>query len=651
MSASSLGDNVTLGGGADTLNAAGGADTIYALGGADTIYGDGEIAGFDGTSAGDYLEGGDDNDRLFGGGTATTPGGTAESSGADTLLGQGGDDFLYGSDGGDSLFGGDGNDSIDAGDGADTAFGDDAGGTAGADSILGFAGDDRLFGGTGTNTETGGAGDADTLSGWTGNDSLYGEGGDDVLLGGAGADSILGGDGNDVIEGGLGADRMVGGAGADTLSYADAGDAGAGQGVYALLDTFSNPNVQFPNSEATGDVTEGFEALIGSQWRDTLVGNDLDNTIAGGGGDGNDSIVGGGGNDSLLGNAGNNTIDGGADNDTIVAGGGIDSVLGGSGADSIDVGGAGTIDGGAGNDTILGGAGGPFYRILGGDDDDLIIERASGTPYTMDGGTGDDTLAFDQVGVVTISGSLADFTYTVPGGGTGTARSIEFIRDASGNGVSVASILGTSGTGTLAVCFAEGTRILTTEGEVAVERLRAGDTVVTVAGGSPLAPVLWVGRRRIVLAGHPQAAELAPIRIRAGALGEHVPHRDLLVSPDHCLFLDGGLVPARLLVNGTSIVVEHGLPEVTYFHVEVEGHAVLLAEGAPAESWLDAGNRAWFANAPVALARVDALPDSYATAAGEPCAPVLHGGPRLAAIRDAIALRSAASVPPRRASA
>jgi hypothetical protein len=156
-------------------------------------------------------------------------------------------------------------------------------------------------------------------------------------------------------------------------------------------------------------------------------------------------------------------------------------------------------------------------------------------------------------------------------------------------------------------------------------------------------PVLFLGRRRFVLAGNPAAAEVAPIRIRAGALAENTPHRDLLVSPDHCLFLAGRLVPARLLVNGTTIRPETRLAEVTYFHVELEDHDVLLAEGAPAESWLDTGNRAWFENAPVAmlapagnLAAHGAEMDAAAA-----CAPIVQGGAELAEIRDALALRAA----------
>jgi hypothetical protein len=193
---------------------------------------------------------------------------------------------------------------------------------------------------------------------------------------------------------------------------------------------------------------------------------------------------------------------------------------------------------------------------------------------------------------------------------------------------------------TLPVCFLPGTLITTLTGETAVEALQPGAMVVT-ADGAP-EPVLWVGRRRVRLAGRPDAAEMAPIRIAAGALAAGVPRRDLLVSPDHCLFLDGALVPARLLVNGTTITSETGHAEVTWFHVELPRHAVLLAEGAPAESWLDCGNRAWFANAPVAALDVKGNLDTAGTGwdATRACAPVLHGGERLAAIRASIAMRA-----------
>ena len=145
-------------------------------------------------------------------------------------------------------------------------------------------------------------------------------------------------------------------------------------------------------------------------------------------------------------------------------------------------------------------------------------------------------------------------------------------------------------------CFAEGTRIATARGEVAVEDLRVGDLVVTPHGNAALQPVVWIGRSTVNVARQRNRALAAPILIKAGALADGVPCRDLRVSPEHAMFLDGHLVPARLLVNGTSIVQELWCPEVTYWHVELPSHGLLVAEGAVSESYFDDGNRKHFDN-------------------------------------------------------
>jgi len=152
------------------------------------------------------------------------------------------------------------------------------------------------------------------------------------------------------------------------------------------------------------------------------------------------------------------------------------------------------------------------------------------------------------------------------------------------------------------VCYTEGTRILTPAGEVPVEKINAGDQVMTLQGGQHVAhTVKWIGYRKLDLSRHPRPEFAQPVRIRRGAFGENLPHRDLLVSPPHCLFIDGKLVPAKMLVNGTTILRETGLHTVSYYHIELDRHAVLLAEGLPAESYLDTGNRAYFSNAGLAL--------------------------------------------------
>ncbi len=135
-------------------------------------------------------------------------------------------------------------------------------------------------------------------------------------------------------------------------------------------------------------------------------------------------------------------------------------------------------------------------------------------------------------------------------------------------------------------CFCAGTRIATPEGEVAVETLQAGDTVLTADG--TVSTVKWLGRQDVdVRLGNPRKTN--PICILAGALGETLPKRDLWVSQDHAIELDGCLVNASVLVNGSTIyqVAQMPLEGFTYYHVETEAHELLLAEGCPAESYIE----------------------------------------------------------------
>lgn len=144
-------------------------------------------------------------------------------------------------------------------------------------------------------------------------------------------------------------------------------------------------------------------------------------------------------------------------------------------------------------------------------------------------------------------------------------------------------------------CFCANKLTRTADGEVPVECLRTDDLVVTHLGVSR--SIRWIGFRRIDLTRHADPERVMPVRVRAGALADGVPRRDLLVSGDHALLIEGMLVPARLLVNGTSVVAETSARYITYYHVELDNHDILLAEGAPAESYLDTGNPALFDNA------------------------------------------------------
>jgi hypothetical protein len=150
------------------------------------------------------------------------------------------------------------------------------------------------------------------------------------------------------------------------------------------------------------------------------------------------------------------------------------------------------------------------------------------------------------------------------------------------------------------LCFASGTRILTTRGEVAVEDLQVGDCAVTASGDRRA--VIWTGHRR--LGAEPVLpVDQAPIRIRAGAFGHGLPTRDLFLSPGHPVLVGadaeargGVLVPVMHLVNGTTIA-RTSTASVTYWHVELDTHDILLAEGLAAESFLDFGCRPFFEEA------------------------------------------------------
>jgi len=140
-------------------------------------------------------------------------------------------------------------------------------------------------------------------------------------------------------------------------------------------------------------------------------------------------------------------------------------------------------------------------------------------------------------------------------------------------------------------CFAEGTRVLTVTGPRPIESITVGDELQTVLGGS--GQVIWVGRRFVDAKRHPSPKAVWPVRVARGAFGPGVPGRALFLSPDHAVFVDGVLIPAKLLVNGTSIA-QVKRATVTYYHVELPDHVVILAEGLPVESYLDTGDRTNF---------------------------------------------------------
>jgi hypothetical protein len=142
-------------------------------------------------------------------------------------------------------------------------------------------------------------------------------------------------------------------------------------------------------------------------------------------------------------------------------------------------------------------------------------------------------------------------------------------------------------------CFAGGTRIATPQGEVAVEDLRIGDLVLTLEGTAE--PILWIGHRQVDCGRHPAPHQVWPIRIAAQAFAGLGPRRDLFLSSDHAVYAAGVLIPVKHLLNGTT-VAQPAVDRVTYFHIELERHQVILAEGLPAETYLDTGDRGAFGN-------------------------------------------------------
>ena len=144
-------------------------------------------------------------------------------------------------------------------------------------------------------------------------------------------------------------------------------------------------------------------------------------------------------------------------------------------------------------------------------------------------------------------------------------------------------------------CYCLGTLILTDDGEVPVQDLKIGDQVITKSGASR--PIKWIGRRsyggRFLLG----QKHILPVCIKAGALDENTPRRDLWISPHHAMYLEGVLIEARDLVNSVNIVQPDDTESVEYFHIELDTHDVIIAEGSLSETFIDDDSRGMFHNA------------------------------------------------------
>ncbi len=247
----------------------------------------------------------------------------------------------------------------------------------------------------------------------------------------------------------------------------------------------------------------------------------------------------------------------------------------------------------------------------------LILDDPSGYTGTLSGLSTGDTLQLDGENIASAGIAGTTLTVNLMGGGTLTYNTGPGL-----DGTTFSVGAGTDGDPRdllTVLCFLPGTLIATPAGETPIERLAVGDRVRTASGA--VRPIAWIGQGS-VLATRGQRGPATPVIVGKGALGPNVPHHDLRVTKGHSFLLDGVLIPVEFLVNHRSIRWDDRAQEVTLYHVELETHDILLANGAPAESYRDDGNRWLFRNAN----------SGWDQPAKPPCAPVLTGG----AVVDAV---------------
>ena len=578
----------------------------------------------DRVDAGDALIPGDapNDDRIVAG------------DGDDTIRAGLGNDTIYAGTGDDAVFGGAGDETVDAGDGNDTVFGD-----GGRELVYGGAGDDFIDTRSGIplpDIDYPGLypADADPLNN---QDTVYGGDGNDTIFTGDDADRVFGRDGNDYIDGGFDNDSLYGNSGFDTIiggEGQDSIDGGRGNDlIFGGLDLSFPDGINLPDDGGDLRPLNNNDFIQGGYGDDTIYGMDDADTIHGDQGD--DLIYGGVDNDSMLGGDGDDTIYGGHGNDFADGSTGDDVIFGGIGDD--------TLSGGLGDDTLSGDEG---NDVLTGEDGDDLLSGGTGNDDldggvnndTLLGGTGADTLTGGfgrdllDLGTDRVPDDVVDFVYggqdedtitgvgvgdQVFGGGSGQAsdqdvldlgrsglhRIVDLVTDSDGNGFDgTVEFLNADGTvrgrSTFTnieniVCFTPGTLIATPRGEVAVENLRVGDKVITRDNG--IQDIRWMGGKEMGWHDFAANPHLRPVLIKAGSLGNGLPERDMMLSPNHrvlvandrtALYFDEHevLVSAKHLIGGRGITQVESVG-TTYFHFMFEQHEVVLSNGAWTESF------------------------------------------------------------------
>jgi Ca2+-binding RTX toxin-like protein len=340
------------------------------------------------------------------------------------------------------------------------------------------------------------------------------------------------------------------------------------------------------------------------------------------------------------GNNQNDTIFGdGTFSNTLVAGSGSAYMVGGSGGN--------TLIAGTGYDEMFGGTGANTFVFAPGE---APAGNAFSVDYIGDFKPGTDKLDFSAfmtaghplhfIGTTTLSaaGQVDEFTsdgYTYVEADVTSHGSVDLEIQLNGS-LNLQSSDFNFGS---PPCYAAGTFILTDRGEITVEDLTPGDHAETISGA--FRPISWIGHRRIDCSRHPDPRKVWPVCVSAGAFGEGLPRRDLWLSPDHAVYVQDVLIPIKLLVN-RSTIRQIAMNAVTYYHVELSQHDVLLADGLPAESYLDTGNRHMFENGGASLLLhpfMDQASDQARREAGS-CAPFVCDAERVEPIWHALATRA-----------
>jgi fibronectin-binding autotransporter adhesin len=215
----------------------------------------------------------------------------------------------------------------------------------------------------------------------------------------------------------------------------------------------------------------------------------------------------------------------------------------------------------------------------------------------------------------------------------------EFFHAAALTDPTTGKVIGAAITESTVACYCRGTLIDTDRGQTPVEELKIGDRVTAMSGQSRT--IKWIGKRSYAGRFIMGRADILPVCIKAGALGDGVPYRDLWVSPHHAMLfrddnLEGVLIEARDLVNGVSIVQAQAVDKVEYFHVELDSHDVIIANGALSESFVDDDSRCMFHNA----FEYDTLFSADDVSPAQYCAPRHYEGYQVEAARRLIAERA-----------